>query len=157
MNLKMEKIILIKEELDCDIKSAFSMFTDNELLEKWLTKKAYVEPILGGKYELFWAPETPEDDSTIGCRITGLEKNRFISFEWKGPKEFKSLMNLVDPLTHVIVFFSQNINNLEKTNIHFFHTGWGSDSDWQKARIYFQKAWSIAIQSLKGKIKNKLI
>ncbi|NHJ23857.1 MAG: SRPBCC domain-containing protein [Candidatus Lokiarchaeota archaeon] len=149
----MENIILIKEEIDCDVKSAFSMFTNNELLENWLTVKANVEPTVGGKYELFWAPDHPENDSTIGCKITGIETNKFISFEWKGPVEFKSLMNFVDPLTHVIVFFSHN-NSPKKTIIHLFHTGWRNGSDWQKAREYFQKAWFNALLGLKEKIKN---
>lgn len=149
----MENIVLVKEEIDCDLKSAFSMFTNNELLENWLTVKANVEPYFVGKYELFWDPEHPENDSTIGCKITGIERNRFISFEWKGPVEFKFFMNFVDPLTHVIVFFSHN-KNPKKTNIHLFHTGWQKGSDWQEARQYFQKAWSKALQNLKEKIKN---
>ena len=153
----MEKIILIKEELACNIKSAFSMFTENKFLEAWLTEKANVEPILGGKYELFWDPENPEDNSTIDCKITGLEKDKLVSFEWKGPKEYKHFMNSADPLTHVIVFFSQDFENLDKTTIHFFHTGWRSDSDWQKARDYFQIAWIKAIKSLKEKIKKNLL
>ncbi|MFX0059767.1 MAG: SRPBCC domain-containing protein [Candidatus Hodarchaeota archaeon] len=150
----MENIILVKEEIDCDVESAFSMFTNNELLEKWLTLKANVEPTYGGRYELFWVPEHPENDSTIGCKITGIEKNKFISFEWKGPKEFKSFMNSVDPLTHVIVFFSHN-KNLKRTIIYLFHTGWRRGKDWESARQYFQKAWCKALKGLKEKIKNK--
>jgi uncharacterized protein YndB with AHSA1/START domain len=153
----MENIILITEEIDCDVKTAFSMFTENELLQKWLTVKANVEPLLGGKYELFWTPEYPENDSTIGCKITGIEKNKFISFDWKGPTEFKSFMNFADPLTHVIVLFSNNKNNHKKTIIHLFHTGWRKDSEWQKARDYFEKVWLKAIQGLKEKIKCKII
>lgn len=149
----MENIILIKEEINCDIDAAFSMFTNNDLLENWLTVKADVEPIVGGKYELFWEPEHPEIDSTIGCKITGIEKNKFISFEWKGPAEFTSFMNCVDPLTHIIVFFTQK--NLKETNIHLFHTGWRKDSDWQRAHQYFQKAWCKALQCLAEKVKNK--
>jgi uncharacterized protein YndB with AHSA1/START domain len=152
--IEMENIILVKEEIDCDVDSAFSMFTKNELLENWLTVKADVEPKVGGKYELFWDLEHPEDDSTIGCKITGIEKNKFVSFEWKGPAEFTSFMNLVDPLTHIIVFFTHN-NNQKKTNIHLFHTGWRKGSDWQKARQYFKKAWCNALQCLAEKIKNK--
>ncbi|MFX0142572.1 MAG: SRPBCC domain-containing protein [Candidatus Hodarchaeota archaeon] len=153
----MENIILIKEEIDCDVNTAYSMFTKNEKLQNWLTVKANVEPIFGGKYELFWVPEHPENDSTIGCKITGIEKNKFISFNWKGPTEFKSFMNYADPLTHVIVFFSDNKNNPNKTNIHLFHTGWRKDADWQKARDYFEKAWLKALQGLKQKIKNKTL
>ena len=116
--------------------------------------KANVEPTFGGKYELFWDPEHPENDSTIGCKITGIEKNKFISFEWKGPAEFNSFMNFVDPLTHLIVFFSHN-KNPKKTNIYLFHTGLRMRSDWQEACQYFQKAWFKALQSLKEKIRNK--
>ncbi|MFX1327398.1 MAG: SRPBCC domain-containing protein [Promethearchaeota archaeon] len=153
----MENIILVKEEINCDVKTAFSMFIKNELLESWLTVKADVDPTLGGKYELFWVPEHPENDSTIGCKITGFEKYKFISFDWKGPTKFKSFMNFADPLTHVIVFFSQNNNNIKKTIIHLFHTGWRKDSNWQKAREYFVKAWVNALQVLKEIFKNKTL
>lgn len=155
--LRMENIILIKEELDCDRKTAFIMFTKNQFLENWLTVKAEVDPKLGGKYELFWVPENRESNSTIGCKITGMEYGQFISFEWKGPLDFESFMNFTDPLTQVIVFFSPHDNESNKTIIHLFHTGWRKDPDWQKARDYFYKAWSIALQTLKDKIKNKVL
>ena len=64
-------------------------------------------------------------------------------------------MNSADPLTHVIVFFSQNDSESNKTNIHLFHTGWRSNSEWQKARQYFEKAWLKALKVLKVKIKQK--
>ena len=77
----MENIILIKEEIDCDRETAFNMFTKNELLENWLTVKAEVDPKVGGKYELFWVPENRESNSTIGCKITGIDRDKFISFD----------------------------------------------------------------------------
>ena len=125
----MENIILIKEEIDCDIYTAFSLFTFNELLDGWLTEKAEIEPKVGGKYELFWEPENKEINSTIGCKITGIEENKFISFDWKGPVQFKSFMNNADPLTHIIVFFSSDPNEKNKTTIHLLHTGWRKDED----------------------------
>ena len=153
----MENIILVKEEIDCDIHTAFDLFTVNELLENWLTEKAEVDPKVGGKYELFWEPENRENNSTIGCRITGIEKNKFLSFDWKGPVDFQSFMNVADPLTHVIVFLSQNEKDPNKTSIHLFHTGWRKDTEWQEARNYFENAWSKALQGLKDKIKNKAL
>ncbi len=151
----MEDIILIKEEIDCDISTAFDLFITNELLERWLTEKADVDPKVGGKYELFWEPENRERNSTIGCKITGIKRNKFISFEWKGPVDFQSFMNIADPLTHVIVFFSHKDKDPNKTMIYLFHTGWRKDAEWQKARNYFENAWLKAIQGLKDKIKNK--
>lgn len=151
----MEDIIQIKEEFDCDIQTAFNFFIKNEYLERWLTEKADVEPRVGGKYELFWEPENRVDNSTIGCKITGLETNKFLSFNWKGPVQFRSFMNFADPLTHVIVFFSEMEENPNKTIIHLFHTGWKDDPSWKKARNYFENAWLNALRSLKEKIKQK--
>ncbi|GAG76602.1 unnamed protein product [marine sediment metagenome] len=153
----MENIIIIKEELDCKVDTAFNMFTKNSLLENWLTVKAEVEPKVGGKYELFWEPENRENNSTIGCKVTGIESNKFISFEWKGPTQFKTVMNFSDPLTHVVVFLSDKARKTNKTIVHLFHTGWGKDPEWQNARIFFEKAWLNALGELKGKIKKNSI
>jgi uncharacterized protein YndB with AHSA1/START domain len=153
----MENIIQIKYEIECDLSNAFKMFTDNKYLEAWLTEKAEVEPKIGGKYELFWVPEHREDNSTIGCKVTGIEDNSFISFDWKGPVQFKPFMNIADPLTHVIVFFSCDPKYKNKTTIHLFHTGWRKEKGWQEARDFFEKAWKKALKELKEKVKNRLL
>jgi uncharacterized protein YndB with AHSA1/START domain len=150
----MEKIILVKENFECEVSIVFKYFTVNSLLEDWLTEKADVDPKVGGKFELFWDPHNREINSTIGCVITGIEKNRFLSFNWKGPLEFQSIMNIADPLTHIIVFFSIDDKDPKKTVIHLFHTGWRSNLEWQKARAYFENAWSKALEKLKEKVKN---
>jgi uncharacterized protein YndB with AHSA1/START domain len=69
---------------------AFEMFTDNAQLEKWLTLKANVEPEVGGKYELFWEPNDPENNSTKGCKILAIEKPYLINFEWRGTKNVQA-------------------------------------------------------------------
>ncbi|MHA2280593.1 MAG: SRPBCC family protein [Promethearchaeota archaeon] len=153
----MENIIQLKVEVDCDINTAFDMFTQNKLLESWLTAKAEVDPKVGGKFELFWVPENREHDSTIGCKITGIEKNKFLSFGWKGPQQYESFMNFADPLTHVIAFLSQEKKPSNKTVIHLLHTGWRNTPEWQEARDWFEKAWINAFEVLKEKIKSKTI
>ena len=144
---------MIKEELNCDVYTAFKMFTENNFLESWLTGKADVEPKIRGKYELFWDPSNPKDNSTIGCKVTGVEPNKFISFDWKGPVQFKSFMNSADPLTHVIIFFSASDSNLNNTIMHFFHTGWRKTQEWQEARNFFENAWKKAFKELKERIR----
>jgi len=151
----MQKIIQIVIELNCDVGQAFNFFTINEELESWLPEKAEIEPKVGGKYELFWDPQNREINSTIGCKITSLEKNKFLSFEWKGPEMFQSFMNFCDPLTQVVVVFSSNSADPKKTTLFLFHSGWRDDPDWQKARDYFEKAWSGALTNLKEKLSSK--
>lgn len=141
----MDKIIYHSIVLRCDPHKAFKMFTINKHLEKWLTEVAVVESKVGGKYELFWNPEDKENDSTIGCRILALHPNKFLSFEWKGPKQFKHFMNEVRPLTNVAIAF---IPQAEGTEVHLLHNGWRDTSEWEEAREWFDKAWRMALSEL---------
>lgn len=128
------------------------MFTRNSLLATWLTTIAEVEPRVGGKYELFWDPSDRENNSTIGCKVTAVEPDRFISFEWRSPKQFKHFANSADPLTHVVVFF---IPEGDSTIVHLVHSGWRSSPEWEQARQWQEKAWAGAFEELKAKTNSK--
>ncbi len=141
----MDKIIYRSVRLKCNPAKAFEMFTVNKHLEKWLTQIADVEAKVGGKYELFWNPEDKENDSTIGCKILAIQPNRFLSFEWKGTKQFKHFMNDVRPLTNVVAFFSPTN---EGTEVHILHTGWRETEDWNKAFEWFERAWTMVLSEL---------
>jgi len=148
----MDKIIYRVINLKCDQQKAFEMFTVNKHLEKWLTTEADVEPRIGGKFELFWNPDDKENDSTIGCRVTVIRPNRFLAFEWKGPKQYKDFMNNADPLTHVVVFFTsckedKDLNTC--TEVHLIHSGWRSSAEWEEARLWFKKVWDTAFEELR--------
>ncbi|GAG73922.1 unnamed protein product [marine sediment metagenome] len=151
----MQKIIQIEIELNWDVSQAFELFTVNKKLESWLSEKAEVEPKVGGKYELFWDPQNREINSTIGCKVTSIKKDKFLSFEWKGPERFQSFLNFCDPLTHVVVVFSSNSDDPQKTTLFLFHSGWRDGPEWQKARNYFEKAWSGALTNLNEKLNSK--
>lgn len=145
----MDKIIYHSISLGCSPHKAFEFFTVNKHLEKWLTEVADVEPKVGGKYELFWNPDDKEDDSTIGCKILAIAQDRFICFEWKGPKQFKHFMNDVRPLTNVVAFF---IPSKEGTDVHLLHTGWRDTAESEEARQWFVKAWSKALTELQNHV-----
>ncbi len=125
------------------------MFTRNRLLESWLARKAEVEPVEGGKFELFWQPENKRLNSTLGCRITAIEPDRFLSFEWRSPEQFKHFANQADPLTHVVVFF---VPEDEGTRVHLVHSGWRSSDDWEQARQWQDQAWCFGLQALEDRV-----
>lgn len=148
----MDKILHHTVRLPCDRRRAFKMFTVNENLQSWLTAVADMEPVAGGKYELFWNPNDRENDSTIGCKITAIEPDRFLSFEWKGPKQYKDFMNNSDPLTHVVVWFAdcgEGKSQAPCTEVHVVHTGWGGSPEWDEARLWFKKAWESSLETLR--------
>lgn len=141
----MDRIIHASSHLSCDARQAFEMFTVNAKLQTWLAEVAEVELKVGGRYELFWQPDDRENNSTIGCRITALEPDRFLSFEWRSPKQFNHFANQADPLTHVVVFF---IPTQSGTQLHLIHSGWRSSPEWVEAMQWQERAWRAAFGAL---------
>ncbi|HNV68481.1 MAG TPA: hypothetical protein PKO06_02205, partial [Candidatus Ozemobacteraceae bacterium] len=89
----MDKIIVLTKTVTCGILEAYGLFARKKGLESWLAPKANVAPQVGGAYELFWDLNDLENDSTIGCCLTGFEPKRFLSFEWRSPRQFKHFAN----------------------------------------------------------------
>lgn len=147
----MDMILCHSVRLRCNAEQAFKMFTVNQHLQSWFSAIADVEPTVGGKYELFWNPEDRENDSTLGCKITAIEPGKFLSFEWRGPKQFKHFMNSADPLTHVVVFFipcGEEKSPTPCTEVHLIHSGWRGSAEWEEARQWFDRAWTMAFSEL---------
>ncbi len=148
----MDKVIYITEKIPCGTEQAFKMFTINNKIKLWLCTTAEIEPRTGGKYELYWDPKDRENNSTKGCSITAFDRNKLLSFEWKGPVQYKDFMNSADPLTHVSIFFlplSDHSTKNQSTEIHLLHTGWRSSDQWEDARLWFKKAWDTSFEKLK--------
>lgn len=156
------RVLHLSARLQCTPEKAFQMFTVNDLVERWLVRpyggqNAEIEPRIGGKYELFWDPKDRENDSTIGCKITAFQPGKFLSFEWKGPKQFKDFMNVADPLTHVVVFFLPlSGRDKQTTEVNLVHSGWGNSRQWRDAMTYFEAAWNSALQNLAKEVNSGL-
>lgn len=146
----MDNVIHLSYWLNCDPHRAFEMFAANAQLETWLVTVAEVEPHVGGLYELFWDPADRENNSTIGCRITAMQTDQFLSFEWRSPKQFKHFANQADPLTHVVVIFIPTRNG---TQVHLIHSGWRSSEEWSEAMQWQERAWRLALSKLEEMLK----
>jgi hypothetical protein len=77
--------------------------------------------------------------------VTAIESDKFLSFEWRSPKQYQHFANNADPLTHVVVFF---IPDSELTEVHLIHSGWRSTPEWEAARQWQFQAWSGAFEKL---------
>lgn len=128
--------------------ACFRLFVEPAGLESWLCEKAKVEGRVAGPYELFWEPADPENDSTIGCRITAYVQDRLLAFQWRSPRQFKSFANAADPLTHVVVSFHGDASS---TSITLVHSGWRAAPEWQQAADWQSAAWDFAFQALQAR------
>ena len=141
----MDRIVHRTVTLPCMPRRAFELFTRDDLLCRWLCIEADVEAKEGGRYELFWDPADHTVDSTVGCRITALQRDQFLAFEWKSSRQFAALANAADPLTHVVVFF---LPLPAGTTVHLVHSGWRGTTDWEEARRWQEHAWQVAFDAL---------
>jgi uncharacterized protein YndB with AHSA1/START domain len=126
------------------VNKVFDAWIKPELLERWLARKAHVEAAPGGAYELFWDPEHPAINSTLGCRIAAIVPNAELSFNWKGPEPYADIMG---ESTRVFVRLEARGGD---TLLRFVHTGWGTGAGWEKARLWQAEAWRQAIENLKN-------
>lgn len=145
----MSAVIHLSAELSCSAERAFGFFTNNAGLQSWLVPLAEVEPVVGGKYELFWDPSDRTKNSTLGCKITALDPNKLLAFDWRGPEQFAGFMNEADPLTQVMVCF---IPIAGGTEVHLVHSGWRQEPSWKEARKWFLRVWATAFAELAEKV-----
>ena len=134
--------------IESPLGKVFEAWSKPEMLERWLARKAVVDLRVGGAYELFWDPKDPKADNTAGCRIIGLVPDAELSFSWKGPKQFAAVMG---DKTSIFVRLERRD---DATLLRFVHTGWGSGSDWDKARRSQAEAWKEALENLKNMLEN---
>ena len=130
------------------IESVFDAWIKPALLEKWLARKANVEPVVGGIYELFWDLKNLDQDSTVGCHILDLVPNAELCFTWKGPRQHAEIMG---EKTKVFVRLEPRDG---ATLLRFVHTGWGSGARWDEARRWQASAWKEALLNLKNMLEN---
>lgn len=153
VNSNLDHVIHTSAVLKCSPAEAFRHFTDSALLATWLADRADVDPKIGGKYEIFWnSPPAPPNRGTSGCKISLLVAEKLLAFDWIGPTMFDRPMNVADPATHVVVTFLPLKDGT--TEVHLVHSGWGHSAEWDKPRIWFERAWNGALQALAAKFAN---
>ncbi|MDH4616522.1 SRPBCC domain-containing protein [Brevibacillus sp. AY1] len=121
-------------------------WTQSERITKWFAPEAYLEPRLGGAYELYFTPGNHDTMGTKGCIVTLWEPQERLGFTWKGPDDFAAVMNHEGALTYVLVSLSEQEG---ATKVLVEHFGWGDTEEWEKARAWHQMAWSQVLGSLK--------
>ena len=145
-----DDLVLVKSTtVPLSASACFRLFIEPAGLESWLCEKANVEARTGGLYELYWEPDDPQNNSTVGCRVTAFEWERVLAFQWRSPKQFKSFANAADPLTHVVVAFH---GDADSTTVTLVHSGWRSTEEWQQAAQWQGVAWDYAFKALQARV-----
>jgi uncharacterized protein YndB with AHSA1/START domain len=139
--------IVVDLEFAAPVEDLWAAWTEAPRLAQWLCAKANVTLEEGGAYELFWDPEHPEENSTLGCHIKALEEEYSLRTEWRGPPEFAEIMN-VQPFPTTLFVRFQPLGP-SRSRLHLEHLGWGDGDRWTAARSWQQKSWESALAKLR--------
>jgi uncharacterized protein YndB with AHSA1/START domain len=134
--------------------AVWDAWTTAEGLTSWLCLRARVEPVVGGRYELFWCEDEsrPESDSTLGCRVLSIDRPRLLEFTWRGSDAVADVMNVEGAAeTAVRVVLKPTPTG---TRLEVVHYGWGDGPGWQDARSWFDRAWQGALEQLRARLRS---
>ncbi len=134
-------------KLNTNPREVWRAWTETEKIINWFSPEANIEPRSGGAYELYFDPKDHDHMSTKGCTITEFKPMDRLGFSWKGPDQYRELMNEPDPLTHVEVEFKDEDG---ATQLTLEHGGWGDGEEWVEAREWHRRAWKGVLDQLES-------
>lgn len=147
----MTRVIYHQLSITADVARVWELWTVPAEVEKWFAPIAHIDPIVGGRYELFFVPGNLPNKNTAGCHIVHMTPGQELTFTWKGPKQFSNLMNAPVPQTTVNVRFKQNHDGT--TCVKLFHKGFGDDTTWDYAYDWHELVWAGVLNQLQAAVE----
>jgi uncharacterized protein YndB with AHSA1/START domain len=132
-------------------KAVLDCWKDSQSLSHWLTPSSIVEYRVGGSFEIFLNSKNRKTSPDTVCQILSIQKDHWIDFEWKGPKEFAEIMHH-GPFTWVRV---EVIRKGKGTKLTLTHKGWRYGTLWEEARTWHDKAWERFLSKLKSWVEEQ--
>jgi hypothetical protein len=116
-----------------------------------LAPEARIDPWVGGRYEILFQPaQDPEGTraGTKGAHILRWEKDRALSFEWRGRADMVEMNTLPLP-TRVELTFEPIAGQPGRTHLTLTHYGFLKGAGWDRSYDFFDNAWATVIARLK--------
>jgi uncharacterized protein YndB with AHSA1/START domain len=141
----------------------FRLWTTEEGVHTFFAPRARIEPRVGGRYEMIFAPDLdPEgaDQGTKGARILRFEPDRRLAFEWitfvvqKHPSGFgppvvpPAVRNERPIPTWVEIDLEDVPDQLGTTRLRLVHRGFRSGGPWDEVLPYFWRQWGAILGRL---------
>lgn len=142
----MTRVIKKQITLNAPIEQAWFLWTQSDQVEKWFAPKAVIEPVLGGRYELYFVPGNMANKNTVGCQVLTISPNQSLTVSWKGPSQFSVLMNDPFPTTTLTIRFKKLSDTT--TCVKLYHEGFGADVVWDAAYDWHDLVWAGVLKQL---------
>jgi len=141
---KIHKVAVINQNLEY----LWSLWTTNEGLKKLFRADNHIELEPFGAFEIYFDPDKPQGlKGTETCQILSFIPKEMLSFTWNAPLDYDYVRNH-DYKTWVVVKFKE-VNN-GHTAVTLTHLGWPEGEAWEKALLYFERAWGIIMKRMEN-------
>lgn len=167
---KTDRSIFLEATVAAPPAEVFRLWTSEDGIKKFFAPAARVEAIVGGRYEIIFAPaKDPEGNShgTKGARILKLVPEKELAFEWvtfagdellgrNAPPYAPPAERNVRPLpTWVELTFEPVEGQPEKTQVRFAHYGFRDGEKWERSFHWFKRAWKGVLDELAAYCQNR--
>jgi uncharacterized protein YndB with AHSA1/START domain len=122
----------------------WNAWTTTEGIKTFFAPDGKVEARVDGVFEVYFNPYAPPGmRGADGMRFLSLQEKKMITFTWNAPP---SLAEVRQQRTYVTVRF--HAKGEKSTEVTLYHGGWGEGGEWDKAFVYFEKAWAAVLGGL---------
>jgi uncharacterized protein YndB with AHSA1/START domain len=142
--LPAERAIHERVIVNASLDDVWSAWTTTQGITTFFAPAAHVEARVDGPFEVYINPfGEPGMKGADDMRFLAVQDRKMISFTWNAPP---SLPEVRRQRTSVTVRFEPQGD--KQTIVTLYHSGWGQGGEWDKAFVYFQKAWPGVLANL---------
>lgn len=136
------KVIRREAVTTATLEDAWKAWTTAQGLISFFVPKAIIEPVVGGQYELFSSLKAPKGfQGTEGCKISALEPQRHLAFEFIAPPQFPNVRRL---RTRVDVSFGQ-VAKGGVVKLDLVHSGFLEGEEWDEFFEFSNWNWDLVL------------
>lgn len=122
----------------------WAAWTTREGITSFFAPEAEVDARVGGAFHIHIDPGAPAGSKGADdMRFMALQPPRLLSFDWNAPP---SLPAVRAQRTFVTVRLEGL--DAQRTRVTLHHSGWGDGGEWDRAYLYFDRAWTGVLAAL---------
>lgn len=139
-----DRVIELEVTVPAPPERVFAAMTTPEELARFFGRAAWVEPRVGGAFEIYFLLDAPPGSrGSEGCRILEYDPPRRLAFSWNFPPQLATIRN---EHTRVVMDFTPDATG--GTHVAFRQSEWQDGPDWDEGYLYFSAAWRKVLDNL---------
>jgi uncharacterized protein YndB with AHSA1/START domain len=144
--------ITVTKVINAPLADVWNAWTTTAGIESFFAPKAArVEPWAGGAFELWFGVDQPEGSrGSEGCKVHSVKPMEQFVFEWNAPPTVPKIRSL-----RTLVYLDFRPIDAAHTEVTLRNFGYGNGEDWDKSKLYFQRAWEGVMASLENRFAPK--